>query len=1029
MKKSLIFLASAGFLVLAGCGKTSDESNVNTGKSNTTEKKEDTISFEKDSYTINPKDKVTVKEAVSGVVYSFQGGAPEGVTLDSTTGEIDFDAYANPIPEKVYIATYNGKTATTIIKFNMQQEKPVLTFQNLSDYLVDGDIVYCTAKTDKGREYAVSYSLKENVDGISINAETGRVSFSDKVNHGTSFIVVAESQGVTSEKSFIVMKDNIIFSENDVILEKGSNEDALFTLNFNGNSDGEKETTQNDVKLIVDDVIVAVEGFTYDKESKTVTIPHSYLATLGSGEHNLKVTTKRNNVPLSLAIADKIIYDATDFITIFEADYSTETPTFKEGSLSGYYTLGCDIDLSDVIKANGDWAPIGAYSDGIHDVPFTGTFNGNGYTISGFSYNGMAPVNGLFGRNKGTIKNFRLNGEIKSAKSWSGALVGNNAGTIENIIMDVSLVNEGQNATGVLCSVNHGTIQNCLSINENVVGNIDPDLSWKQSGLLVGLNETDGSIKNSYAVGNGNLFGYSQNTEVTEESAGKVFDTIAEMKAYDFSNLPTHYFNVEENALPTLKTLSIPHTPGYFAFGTLPTYALKGDSVALSAVIKPFEREAEYKTYLSYSIEGENYGATIVDNSLSLANVAVPEEGATLTLKATLKIDQYGIDLSTTADILVYNSISGLKIANNETILQAGDTIELKTATTPESDIQATFNASTTPVWKGCYFTLSGNKLSIKDDCPDGLEITVTASAIGETAEKTFTVKKLNTLDNSNVIHYKDDVSSFSYTLSGVETIKNVAIDGASIENTKYTYSNNTLTLDSSLITKDDIQHVIKITDNNDNSYRAFATSTNEEKVTEEWLNNAFGATGYKKISSLSDFYTYFAVDGATHSELVSNMSQSNVYALTADLDFSGVDFHAIGENLGSSDGTIFNGKFYGLGHTIKNVSIQKDGSNWGDGFFRQIGGEGVKAVVQDINFENCTINKTGGDATGILAGYVGDSSQIRNINVFSSTVIAGDDQPFNHATNLAGVVGRTWSSDIKYCTFNGYNINLIGNK
>ncbi len=1029
MKKSLIFLASAGLLVLAGCGKTSDNSSVDTGKSNTTEKKEDTISFEKDSYTINPKDKVTVKEAVSGVVYSFQGGTPEGVTLDSSTGEIDFDAYANPIPEKVYIASYNRKTATTIVKFNMQQEKPVLIFQNTSDYLVDGDIVYCTAKTDKGREYAVSYSLKDNIDGISINAETGRVSFSDKVNHGTSFTIVAESQGVTSEKSFIVMKDNIIFSENDVILEKGSTENALFTLNFNGNSEGESETKEADVKLIVDDIITEVEGFSYDKETKTVTIPHTYLATLSSGEHNLKVTTKRNNVPLSLAIADKIIYDATDFDTIFEADYSTDTPTFKEGSLSGYYALGCDIDLTDVIKANGDWAPIGAYNDGIYDIPFSGTFNGNGYTISGFSYNGIGAVNGLFGRNTGTIKNFRLNGEIKRAKSWSGGLVGNNAGTIENIIMDISLVNEGQSATGVLCSVNHGIIQNCLSINESVIGNIDPDLSWKQSGLLVGLNETDGSIKNSYAVGNGNLFGYSQNTEVTEESAGKVFETLSEMEAYDFSSLPSHYFNVEENTLPSLKTLSIPHTPGYFAFGYLPTYALKGDSVALSTVIKPVEREAEYKTYINYSIEGENYGATIVDGSLSLADAVVPEEGATLTLKSTLKIDQYSIDMSTTAQLLVYNSISGLKIANTETTLQAGDTIELKTATTPESDIQATFTATTTPAWKGCYFSLTGNKLSIKDDCPDGLEITVTASAIGETAEKTFTVKKLNTLDNSNVIHYKDDVSSFSYTLSGVETIKNVAIDGVSVESTKYTYSDNTLTLDSSLITKDDIQHVIKITDSNDSSYRAFATSTNEEKVTEEWLNNAFGATGYKKISSLSDFYTYFAVDGATHSDLVSNMSQSNVYALTTDLDFSDVDFHAIGEGLGSSDGTIFNGKFYGLGHTIKNVSISKEGSNWGDGFFRQVGGEGVNAVVQDINFENCSINKAGGDATGILSGYVGDSAKIRNINVSSSTVIAGDDQPFNHETNLAGVVGRTWSSDIKYCTFNGYNINLIGNK
>ena len=112
---------------------------------------------------------------MEGVIYSFQGGTPEGVTLNSKTGEIDFDAFSNPIPEKVYIATYKGKNATTLVKFVRQQEKPVLTFLNVSEYLVDGDAVTCSAKTEQGREYAVSYSLKEDISGISINAETGRV--------------------------------------------------------------------------------------------------------------------------------------------------------------------------------------------------------------------------------------------------------------------------------------------------------------------------------------------------------------------------------------------------------------------------------------------------------------------------------------------------------------------------------------------------------------------------------------------------------------------------------------------------------------------------------------------------------------------------------------------------------------------------------------------------------------------------------------------------------------------------------------
>lgn len=1027
MKKSLIFLASAGLLFVAGCGKTSETTPESTGKNTTSDKAEDKLVFEEDTYTVNPKDKVTVSGNVTGVTYAFQGGTPEGVTLDVTTGEIDFDPYSNPIPEKVYIASLNGKTATTVIKFNMQQEKPILTFENMSEYLVDGDVVLCSAKTEKGREYAVSYSLSEAVDGIAINAETGRVSYSASVLDGTQFTVVAESQGETKSKTFIVMKDHIIYSENDVILEKGSKEDAIFTLNFNGNENAEKETTSADVKFIVDEVLTEVEGFSYDKETKSVTIPHNYLSTLSSGEHNFKVTTKRNSVPLSLAIADKIIYDAKSFDTIFEADYSADTPTFKEGSLSGYYALGCDIDLTSLIAEKGDWAPIGAYNDGIYDIPFSGTFNGNGYSITGFSYKGMAAVNGLFGRNTGTIKNFKLVGSV-TAKSWSGALVGNNAGTIENIITDVSLVNEGQSATGVICSVNHGEIKNCISINESVQGNIDPDLSWKQSGLMIGLNETDGSIKNTYAIGAGQIFGYSNNTEVTIENCGKVFATLSEMESNDFSNLPSHNFTVESNQLPTLKTLYVPHTPGVFSFGALPEYALKGATVSLSAIIKPEERKEEYKTYVNYSIVGENYGATIIDDSLSLNDINVPDDGATLSIKATLKIDEYGVDLEDTATILLYNSISGLTITNQESDFEAGNTVELKTATTPSSDIEATYTATTAPAWKSCYFTLIGNRLTIKDDCPDGLEITVSASAIGETDSKNFTVKRLNTFENNNVIHYKDDVSDYSYTINAItSSIKEVTFDGVKVADTDYSFSDNTLTIDSSLISRDDTQHTLKIRDENDNIYRAFMTSTNDEKVDEAWITNCFG-NEYKTIASLEDFYTYFAVDGASHTDLVSNMSQSNVYVLKADLDFTGVDFHPIGESL-NGDNVIFNGKFYGLGHTIKNVNMSKATSSWGDGFFNQIGGEGITSVVQDINFADCSIVKAGGDATGVLSGYVGDSATIKNINAYNCTAASGDDQPFNHETAVGGIVGKSWSNNIKYCTFNGYNINLVGNK
>lgn len=65
---------------------------------------------------------------------------------------------------------------------------------------------------------------------------------------------------------------------------------------------------------------------------------------------------------------------------------------------------------------------------------------------------------------------------------------------------------------------------------------------------------------------------------------------------------------------------------------------------------------------------------------------------------------------------------------------------------------------------------------------------------------------------------------------------------------------------------------------------------------------------------------------------------------------------------------------------------------------------------------------------SGILSAFVGDSAVIRNVNAFNCSVVAGDNTHFNNGgTALGGLIGKTWSKDIKYCTFNGYNINMIG--
>lgn len=75
---------------------------------------------------------------------------------------------------------------------------------------------------------------------------------------------------------------------------------------------------------------------------------------------------------------------------------------------SGNYALGADIDLSQIES----WEPIGGFEAG---KEFSGTFDGNGYVISGMTIKGLEadeefnylPI-GLFGKVTGTIRNVTL---------------------------------------------------------------------------------------------------------------------------------------------------------------------------------------------------------------------------------------------------------------------------------------------------------------------------------------------------------------------------------------------------------------------------------------------------------------------------------------------------------------------------------------------------------------------------------------------------------------------------------------------
>ena len=103
-------------------------------------------------------------------------------------------------------------------------------------------------------------------------------------------------------------------------------------------------------------------------------------------------------------------------------------------NLAGSYILMNDIDEEspgyETYNSNEGWLPIGTT-----DTPFSGTFDGDGYTISGLSIYRTTAYNGLFGDVlDATIKNVGIiNANLDVSGGWNGVLVGRvTASTIQN---------------------------------------------------------------------------------------------------------------------------------------------------------------------------------------------------------------------------------------------------------------------------------------------------------------------------------------------------------------------------------------------------------------------------------------------------------------------------------------------------------------------------------------------------------------------------------------------------------------------
>jgi len=185
-------------------------------------------------------------------------------------------------------------------------------------------------------------------------------------------------------------------------------------------------------------------------------------------------------------------------------DFPTEAPNQIQDwndlaaisdDLSASYNLVNDLDAdtdgyTSVVEESG-FDPLGTFS---------GTLDGNGYTISNLSISADSRFAGLFSIVTGTIKNITIDSAtVSGSKSFVGVLAGNFAGTARDVsVINSDVTGEGY-AGGLVGALNGGVIKRA-SVSGSGKIKVDPDNTsddYKAGGIAGAAVNSGGEIRDS----------------------------------------------------------------------------------------------------------------------------------------------------------------------------------------------------------------------------------------------------------------------------------------------------------------------------------------------------------------------------------------------------------------------------------------------------------------------------------------------------------------------------------------------------
>ena len=188
----------------------------------------------------------------------------------------------------------------------------------------------------------------------------------------------------------------------------------------------------------------------------------------------------------------------------------------------------CAVLTTNIDLTGEAWTPIGSESN-----PYTGTFDGAGFTISGMTLENAESYSGLFGNVTGTVRDFTVTGTItitgSEAVSKVGGAVGSlgiatAGGTVSGVTSDVDITVSAGNdhiggVVGSMPENSSPTVENCVytgDINITVAaGSVAGVVGYIRTGTIQNCANQGGiSVSGSGDGSVGGILGYCNNKSI-----------------------------------------------------------------------------------------------------------------------------------------------------------------------------------------------------------------------------------------------------------------------------------------------------------------------------------------------------------------------------------------------------------------------------------------------------------------------------------------------------------------------------------